>query len=72
MENEISIIKCKGCAKEVKRVCIGRYPNGRDKKWVDEDGRQLMGRKCPDCHSSSVAKRSRNKRVLGDYNEPQE
>ena len=62
MEQETSLIKCKCCGKEVKRYCVGKYPNGRDKKWVDTEGRQFMGLKCPDCHSESVALRSKNNR----------
>jgi hypothetical protein len=59
---EHSIITCKICKLEVKRYFAGRYPNGRDKKWVDETGREFSGKVCPKCHAERCAKRVALKR----------
>jgi hypothetical protein len=54
---EYSIVKCKGCKKEMKRVLTGYYPNGRDKIWTDaETGRKCNGHLCPVCHGKKNLK----------------
>jgi hypothetical protein len=66
MENEqpkeTSVIKCSFCEKVCTRYLAGRYPNGKDKKWVDEKGREFSGRTCPMCHSKRAANTNRRKR----------
>ena len=59
-KRESSVIKCTFCSKVVTRYLAGRYPNGKDKKWVDEKGREFSGRTCPPCHVQRVA-RKKNK-----------
>lgn len=49
MENAQDIRTCKVCGKDKKRIYAGKY-NYKDKKWVDETGKQWMGRTCPDCN----------------------
>lgn len=61
---EFSIIKCKGCGEEKKRILFGRYPNSKDKRWVDDTGREFNGRMCPSCNSRKKAQQQKNKRQL--------
>lgn len=61
-KKESSVIKCSRCYKVVTRYLAGRYPNGKDKKWVDEKGREFSGRTCPPCHSDRAAGNNRRRR----------
>lgn len=61
-DKDHSIIQCKICKLECKRIFAGRYPNGKDKKWVDESGREFSGKVCPKCHAERCAKRVALKR----------
>ena len=58
-KDEYSIIFCKSCKKECKRYYAGKYPSGKDKKYVDEQGGEFCGLKCPTCHKATVAQRKR-------------
>tara|TARA_R110000868_G_scaffold66014_6_gene197015 strand:+ start:11211 stop:11426 length:216 start_codon:yes stop_codon:yes gene_type:complete len=40
---------CKTCNKIKTRITAGKFPNGKDKKHVDENGKQWTGSVCPDC-----------------------
>lgn len=60
-KKETSVIKCTFCTKVCTRYLAGRYPNGKDKKWVDEKGREFSGRTCPPCHSNRIAKNKRRR-----------
>lgn len=42
--------KCKGCLKIKKRILVGKFPNGRDKKWAGDSGKLWNGNLCPDCN----------------------
>ena len=59
MENktiqESSVIQCKDCGKTVTRYLSDKYPNGKDKRWVDEHGKQFCGHTCPGCKRDKVA-----------------
>lgn len=61
-ERESSVIKCNYCSKVFTRFLAGRYPNGKDKKWVDENGREFSGRTCPACHANRAAQSGRVRR----------
>jgi hypothetical protein len=62
MSNDYSVIVCKVCNKEHKRYFAGRYPNGKDKRWIDEHGREFSGKVCAGCHANRCAKRIAIKR----------
>lgn len=69
---DYSIIVCKVCRHECKRYFAGRYPNGKDKRWIDINGREFSGKVCPDCHARKCAervavKRSKNKKKTSLY-----
>jgi len=57
-----NIVKCKHCGKECKRILAGRYPNSKDKRWVDENGREFNGHVCPPCNSEKKALKQKLKR----------
>ncbi len=40
---------CKQCHKIKPRVAAGKFPNGKDTKYVDDNGKQWTGSVCPDC-----------------------
>jgi hypothetical protein len=61
-QRETSVIKCTYCSKVYTRYLAGRYPNGKDKKWVDENGREFSGRTCPACHAGRAALNGRLRR----------
>lgn len=61
---EVSIVTCKCCKVTMNRYLSGKYPDKRNKKWVDENGREFSGTICPTCHVKRVALRNRNRRKL--------
>lgn len=65
---DYSIIVCKICNKECKRIFAGRYPNGKDKKWTDENGREFNGKMCPACHAEKCASRIVERKVNAKKN----
>lgn len=46
---EINKSKCSICQDIKIRIQNGKYPDGRNKKWMDEIGDLWVGRKCPNC-----------------------
>lgn len=58
---------CNTCQKLKVRNPDGFFPNGRDRRFVDEHGKQWVGKsKCPDCNRNrmkSYQKLKRNKDV---------
>lgn len=46
---ERSTLKCKVCQETKVRIFAGMYPNGKDRKFVDENGKQFNGKCCPSC-----------------------
>jgi len=66
--NDYSVIMCKSCNKACKRYFAGRHPNGKDKRWIDEHGREFSGKMCPTCHADKCAKRVAAKRKLSKKN----
>jgi len=40
---------CKTCNKIKERISAGKFPNNKDKRYVDENGKQWTGSVCPDC-----------------------
>lgn len=58
-EKDYSIITCKQCGQSKKRINSGKYSNGKDIKWLDENGKQFNGLVCPDCHRNKVKNRKR-------------
>lgn len=51
---DTSIIHCKKCGEEKTRIRSGTYPNGKDIKWLDSEGKEFNGRTCPSCHKNKV------------------
>ena len=47
---EVQLKKCKICGELKRRIGHGRFGTKKDKRWVDEDGRQWMGLVCPPCN----------------------
>ena len=43
---------CKRCALLKPRIESGRFPDGKNKKYVDESGKLWNGSVCPDCNVS--------------------
>jgi ribosomal protein S27E len=52
MEEDLSqfVVTCRSCGGQKIRKPAGMFANGRDKRWVDHNGKQWNGRKCPDCN----------------------
>lgn len=51
---EINKRTCKKCKVEQDRIHGGRYPNGKDVKWVSNAGLEWSGSTCPTCHKENV------------------
>lgn len=60
---ENSTIRCKQCGEFKNRLLAGKYPDGKNNKWVDDQGRQFNGNVCPECHSKMVYERKRLKKL---------
>jgi hypothetical protein len=54
--------KCRKCGKIKVRKFVGYFPDGKNKKFVDEHGKQYRGRACPDCVRLEVRTKIKEKR----------
>ena len=61
MEREINLCTCRNCQKIKIRQQDGKY-NGKDKRWIDQNGRKWNGRKCPECQAETMRSRMKVKR----------
>jgi hypothetical protein len=57
LKKEENLSKCSVCQEIKPRICIGKYPDGRNKKYSDDKGGLYVGRKCPDCVRSNMKSR---------------
>jgi hypothetical protein len=48
-KEEINLSKCNSCQEIKVRKQDGFYPDMRNKRWVDENGKAYIGRCCPSC-----------------------
>jgi len=64
VESEIKV--CKRCHETKTRYMLGKFPDGRNKKWRSETGKLWNGNLCPDCHKAVC--RERNKRLRDEQN----
>ena len=55
--------RCKKCKEEVPRIKSDKYPNGKDFRYLDKQGRHWSGLKCPQCHTNANALRQKNARA---------
>lgn len=53
---------CKICRQVKNRIQNGKYPNGKDKRWVDETGSQWNGAVCPSCQKLKVKQQTKHSR----------
>ena len=70
MENNLNdraisaeFVKCKMCAEEKQRYKSGMFPNGKDFRYVDEQGKQWNGKLCPGCQCKKNARRQKMRRA---------
>jgi len=50
VSQESNLRKCKKCQALKLRILDGKYYNGRDKRWLDEEGKIWNGSTCPPCN----------------------
>lgn len=62
MEKEIDISKCSGCGKLEVRKHSGSF-DGKNKRFVDLEGKLWNGRKCPVCHKNKVKTQTKERRA---------
>jgi hypothetical protein len=54
---------CKTCNKIKQRISAGKFPNGKDTRYVDENNKQWTGSVCPDCLKEKAKVRSKAARA---------
>lgn len=68
-KNEENLCTCRICGLLVMRIQQGKFES-KNKKWVDTNGKQWTGRRCPDCvvriQRSLQQERRANKRKPGE------
>lgn len=64
MSNESNKRTCKICLLLKQRIQDGKFANGRDKRWVDESGKQWVGSICPICNSIRARENMKRLRSL--------
>jgi len=57
VKNEENVCTCAVCQEPKKRIQAGKYPDNRNKRWVDDKGDLWVGRKCPECVRSAMKAR---------------
>lgn len=58
-KGELNLSKCSICGEIKPRICIGKYPDNKNKKYIDDKGSLYVGRKCPECVKSHMKNRMR-------------
>jgi hypothetical protein len=56
-KEESNLSKCSKCQEIKLRKQNGFYPDGRNKRWENEDGECWIGRRCPSCVQSHMKNR---------------
>lgn len=64
LNQESDLRVCKQCGEKKMRIRSGSYHNGKDKKYVDINGRQWSGSVCPSCHAHNCKERQKLQRIL--------
>lgn len=49
MSHEVQTRTCRDCKENKTRIQFGSFPKGKNKRWIDENGKQWSGTRCPDC-----------------------
>lgn len=57
-----TLATCKVCNETKVRNPAGKFPNGRDTKFVDAEGKQWVGKICSACKSNQMRQHQRVKR----------
>lgn len=60
--NETDVSQCRKCGKLEVRRQDGYFPDGRNKRFVNAEGKQWSGRACPDCVLKRVRTQVKEKR----------
>lgn len=60
MEKNVKI--CKGCNEPKIHILDVKY-DYKNKRYIDEEGRQWNGRFCPSCHNLKMKSHMRGKRI---------
>lgn len=50
MENSSTKKLCRHCGEEDDRIQAGKYPDGKNKRWVNTKGQYWAGLRCPACN----------------------
>jgi hypothetical protein len=50
MGKEANLRVCKKCNETKMRIQDGKYPNGKNKRWRDESGKEWSGNVCGSCN----------------------
>jgi hypothetical protein len=53
---------CKSCNEKKIRNPAGKFPNGRDKRYIDAAGSQWVGMTCSQCQASKMRNHQKIKR----------
>lgn len=59
--------KCRHCEQLKPRILIGKYPDGKNKKYADETGKLWNGSVCGSCN---VKRANANMKRLRERNKP--
>lgn len=59
---EIDVSQCRKCGKLEVRRQDGYFPDGRNKRFVNAEGDQWNGRKCPGCQKDKSKEHIKQKR----------
>ncbi len=59
---EVNRKKCKVCGEEKNRIAAGKFPNNRDKRWIQDDGKLWNGLTCGDCNVKASFNKMRKHR----------
>ena len=63
MAEEVDVCQCRKCGGLKVRKQDGYFPDGRNKRFVDEKGGQWSGRACPICVRNRVKESIKQKRA---------
>lgn len=61
---ESNLTKCKQCEVLKVKTEAGKYPKGKTKKFIDENGLQWNGKLCPQCNQQRAKNTMKASRIF--------
>lgn len=62
VKTEVNLRHCRECGVLKKRILVGKFPDGKNNRYLDENNKLWNGLKCADCQSEHAKKKMKELR----------